>query len=82
MEIGLGLWCSTPLSTISYIMAAIVNKKNQDQEIYNKTFWHFFVFLYTSHQNTDSIQHYGIKVCQWLPAGVWFSPGTPVFFHQ
>jgi len=38
MEIGLGLWCSTPLSTISYIMAAIVNKKNQDQEIYNKTF--------------------------------------------
>jgi hypothetical protein len=24
------------------------------------------------------IQHYVIKVCQWLAAGLWFSPGTPV----
>jgi hypothetical protein len=24
------------------------------------------------------IQHYVIKVCQWLEAGQWFSPGTPV----
>jgi hypothetical protein len=25
-----------------------------------------------------SIQHYVIKVCQWLVEGQWFSPGTPV----
>ena len=25
-----------------------------------------------------SIQHYVIKVCQWLETGRWFSPGTPV----
>jgi len=22
------------------------------------------------------------KICQWLVAGGWFSPGMPVFFHQ
>ena len=23
-------------------------------------------------------EEYNIKVCQWLVAGLWFSPGTPV----
>ena len=25
-----------------------------------------------------AIQHYTMKFCQWLVAGQWFSPGTPV----
>jgi hypothetical protein len=29
-------------------------------------------------ENMYSIQQYVIKVCQWLAAGWWFSPGTPV----
>jgi hypothetical protein len=29
------------------------------------------------HDEVYSIQHYVIKICQWLAAGQWFSPGTP-----
>ena len=30
------------------------------------------------HGELYSIQHYVLKVCQWLTTGRWFSPGTPV----
>jgi hypothetical protein len=30
------------------------------------------------HDEVYSIQHYVDKVCQWLAAGQWFSPGSPV----
>ena len=30
------------------------------------------------HGEVYSIQHYVIKICQWLATGPWFSPGTPV----
>ena len=32
-----------------------------------------------AHGKAFSIQHHVIKVCQWLAAGEWFFPGTPVF---
>ena len=31
------------------------------------------------HGEMYSIQHYVIKICQWLATGQWFSQGTPVF---
>ena len=36
------------------------------------------VSLYPAHGEVYSIQLYVIKVGQWLAAGQWFSPGTPV----
>jgi hypothetical protein len=30
------------------------------------------------HGEVYSIQHYVIKVCQWLATGLWFSPGPQV----
>ena len=34
------------------------------------------VSLNPIHSEVYSIQHYVIKVCQWLTTGRWFSPGT------
>ena len=36
------------------------------------------VILNPAHGEVYSIQHYVIKVCQWLAAGQWDSPSTPV----
>jgi hypothetical protein len=35
-------------------------------------------FIFVVHSEVYSIQHYMINICQWLSAGRWFSPGTPV----
>ena len=38
------------------------------------------VSLNPAHGEVYSIQHYVIKVCKWLPADQWFSPGTSVSY--